>query len=142
MIRYANQPTDTITNTTSLSQLAGLCYYDPTDETLKELSAVPTHLMSVNPYETVMRKYYLVVQSTLSTVAIRLTDTTNLGVYSAKVIISDIQPTLSLFATLGSFNNYVIGNPTAYTLIPVWILLESTSPMSVINSLEIEIEYE
>ena len=142
MIRYANQPIDDITNTTSLSQQVGLCYYDPIDETLKEFNTIPSHLMSVNPYETVLRKYYLVAQTNVSAVSIRLTDSSNLNIYSAKVIISDIEPTIALFNTLGSFNNYVISNPTAYTLIPVWILLNSTSAISTICSLEIEIEYE
>ena len=40
MIRYANQPIDDITNTTSLSQQVGLCYYDPIDETLKEFNTI------------------------------------------------------------------------------------------------------
>lgn len=142
MIRYANQPIDDITNTTSLSQQVGLCYYDPIDETLKEFNTIPSHLMSVNPYETVLRKYYLVAQANVSAVSIRLTDSSNLNIYSAKVIISDLEPTIDLFDTLGSFNNYVISNPTAYTLIPVWILLNSTSPLSTIGSLQIEIEYE
>lgn len=142
MIRYANEPTNDMTNTTDLDQQVGLCYYDPIDETLKEISSITSHLMSVNPYDKIMRKYYLIAKSAVSAIAIRFIDVTNSGTYSAKVIISDIEPTISLFDTLSSFNNYVISNPSPYTLIPVWILLESTAPIISINSLQIEIEYE
>lgn len=143
MIHIANAAQDSmIDNDTVINQI-GLCYYDPIDESLKEVSSLASHFMSVNPYEKILRKYYLVATDTLSVAIIRLTDNSvGPAKYSAKVIISELKPLISDFDTVTPFNMFKVANPQLNHLIPVWILLESIEPITEITTMEIELQYE
>lgn len=143
MIQIANAAQDSmIDNDTVINQI-GLCYYDPIDESIKEVSSLASHFMSVNPYEKILRKYYLVTKNTLSVATIRLVDnSTGPTKYSAKVIISEIKPTISMFDSVAPFNLFKVANPQLNHLIPVWVLLESVEPITEITTMSIELEYE
>lgn len=143
MIQIANAAQDSMINEENIANQIGLCYYDPIDESVKEVSSLASHFMSVNPYEKILRKYYLVAKDTLSVAMIRLTDNSvGPAKYSAKVIISELKPSIALFDDITPFNLFKIANPQLNHLIPVWVLLESFEPITEITTMGIELEYE
>lgn len=131
--------------TASTVDEVGICYFDPFQEELLELSSLNGHFLSVNPLQKIIRKYYLIVSpgETLAYVKIKLVNSQNIeNLYSAKVIISEIQPSISSFDVLPDFNAYKISSPQAGHLIPIWILLDSKNPINDIVKVDIKIDYE
>ena len=58
MINIINTASDTMINATTVSDI-GICYYDFSTETLKELSSLTINACSVVPLARVIKKYYL-----------------------------------------------------------------------------------
>jgi hypothetical protein len=131
--------------TASTVDEVGICYFDPFTEELLELNSANGHFLSVSPMQKIIRKYYLIVSpgETFAYVKIKLINSQNIeNLYSAKVIISEIQPTINSFDVLPDFNAYKISSPMAGHLIPVWILLNSKSPINDIVKVDIKVDYE
>lgn len=141
MITTAAVAQDNMIEEGTIANSVGLCYYDPFEETIKEFDAT-SNIMAVNPYERILKKYYLVANDALSIVTIGLVNTESVATYSAKVIISEIKPNFELFDELTSFNTFKIANPQLGHLIPVWILLESLLPITTQTNMSITLDYE
>lgn len=137
------------TNTTVQNQV-GLCYFDSIDETLKELSNLDGHLLTIQSYKKAIRKYYLVANPsygnplsvTITPIFAIITGVIPTNYYSLKTIISPTQPLLGSFDDLTSMNAATINSINSGDIIPVWILVESKLPLNMILGLSFEIDYE
>ncbi len=124
MINIINTASDTMINATTVSDI-GICYYDFSTETLKELSSLTINACSVVPLAGVIKKYYLIVDNAYGYASVQLSSTeTNKLFFDAKVIINEIEPSVSDFDNLISFNKAKVLNPLQGHLIPVWIYIE------------------
>ena len=131
--------------TASTVDEVGICYFDPFKEELLELNALNGHFLSVNPLQKVIKKYYLVITpgKSINEVRLKLVNSQKIdNLYSAKVIISETSPSISSFDILPDFNAYRISMPQSGHLIPIWILMESKSPINDIVKIDIQVSYE
>lgn len=123
----------------------GICFFDPITESLLEIDSEVNHFLTVEPYKSSIRKYYLVVTpgDQLISAAVSFTNTSELvGKYSIKAIISSDQPSLMAFENLTSFNETSVEAPVSGVFIPLWIYIESSIPTNLVSDLGIEINYE
>jgi hypothetical protein len=145
MAIVANSPSTVPITGSTVDQAVGLCYFDPTDESLLELSQLPDHYITLQPHKVVMRKYYLVVDPSEVISYIRVKVPNNDGMdnlFSIKTIIGNDEPQVGSFEALPEYNSFKINNPTAGAFIPVWILIESKTPLNEVLNMDIEVEYE
>lgn len=140
-----------VTTNTTVENDVGICHLDPIEETLVELSSIPGHVLSIQPYRKALKKYFLVINPSADPIAyvrIRpILETSNLyqdpkNFYSIKTIIAPAEPLLGTFDDLVNLNSFRIDNPTSGDIIPIWILLESKLPLNLVIGLTFEVEYE
>lgn len=140
------QAADSVTITSStVDDAVGVCFFDPIEETLLEISDIPNHYLSVEPNQQVLRKYYTVVTPgvTVSYIKVSIPNKEELqDSYSIKMIVSDEAPTADSFSGLPDYNSYRIISPTAGAFIPLWILVSSKSATNEVLDIELELEYE
>lgn len=138
-----------VTNTTVDSDV-GICYFDPTSESLLELSLLNGLSLTVQPYKKAIKKYYLVVNPTTSGINTVTINPTFINVpsgivptdyYSIKTIISATEPTLGNFDDLTNLNSFTITAPDAGSHTPIWILLENLKPLSSPLSISMVLNY-
>ena len=145
MVTIANSVnTVSITNST-VDNAVGLCFFDPATEALIEVNQTPSHYLTVEPNQQVLRKYYMVTApgQTVSYAKIKIANKTTLeDKFSIKTIIGSDNPTTSAYLTLPDFNSFRYLNPVAGEFIPVWILITSKTPINEVVSIDIELEYE
>jgi hypothetical protein len=144
MATIAN-PVNTVTITAStVAGAVGLCYFDPLTEELLEISEIPNHFLTVQPFQQVVRKYYLVVApgESLSYVQVRIHGEGLEDLYSIKSILSNAEPTSDSFSVIPDFNGYRVNSPTAGEFIPLHVLISSKTPVNEILNVSIDIEYE
>ncbi len=131
----------------------GICYFDPVDETLKEISLLDNHLLTVQPYKKAIKKYYLVISPSAPAL-----DTVEVGpvfldlpdglvidpedYYSIKTLISVTEPTLGQFDDEDNMNSDTIASPNPGDIIPIWFLVESKLPLNNVLNISIEVDYE
>ncbi len=152
LIKSQPESTLVLSANTSVAQAVGLCYFDPVDESLKELSSDPNHVMTIQPFKKAIRKYYLVIDdaSGLTTISVQpvfgsLPSGTVIDqnqYYSLKTIISMTEPTLSQFDDQASMDEATITGFTTGQIYPVWILLQSKTPLNMTLSLNLNLDYE
>lgn len=137
-----------VTNTTVNSDV-GICYFDPTSESLLELSLLNGLSLTVQPYKKIIKKYYLVTKPSSSVATVVLTPSfvsppigiTPTDYYSLKTIISNTEPTLGNYDDLTNLNTFEIDSPGAGSHTPIWILLENLSPLSAILNISLQLSY-
>jgi hypothetical protein len=132
-----------ITNDT-VGDVVGLCYFDPVTESLIEISDIPNHFLTVQPFEQVIRKYYAVVSpgQVVDYIKVKIPKDGMEDLYSIKVIISQDNPSADSFAGIPDFNSFRLNNPVAGDFVPVWVLVSSKTPVNEIINISIELEYE
>lgn len=140
-----------VSTNTTVENDVGICYLDPIEETLLELSQIPGHVLSIQPYRKAFKKYFLVINPSADPIAyvrIRpILESSNLyqdpkNFYSIKTIISPTEPNLGNYDDLVNMNSFRIDNPTPGDIIPIWVLLESKLPLNMVIGLTFEVEYE
>ena len=128
----------------------GICYFDQTDESLKEISTITDHIFSVQPYRKSIKKYYLVIDdaSSITTISVTpvFTDTTlsddPSDYFSIKTIISQAEPTLSELDDLDSLNTASITGFSTGEIYNIYILVENIKPLNQLLDVALELEYE
>lgn len=129
----------------TISRAIGLCYFDAASESLLELDSVGDLFISVEQSGVSIKKFYMVIapDSDVSSILIKVSsgDEYN-NLYSAKLIISEDEPSLAVFDILPEYNSYVINNPLQGSLISVWMMVYNESRVNEINSLTLEVSYE
>lgn len=131
----------------------GICFFDPVDETLKEISELSDHILSVPPFKKALKKYYLILNpgSVAPTeIAVRpIFDDLPSGIvidptdfYSIKTIISVTEPMISQFDDLDNMNTASVLTSEIPAHTPIWMLIESIQPLNLILDISIEVEYE
>lgn len=138
-----------VSSNTTVSNDVGICYFDPIDETLKELTALDNHVLTVQPIKKSVKKYYLVLDpSVTAPTTISITpvfpDDPVEGPdnYAIKVIISATEPTQSQFDDEVNMNTHTITNPADGAIIPIWVLVHSKALKNKIYNIAFELEYE
>lgn len=138
-----------VSSSTTVENDVGICYFDPIDETLKEISTIDNHIITIQPYKKAIRKYYLVVgtNSSITTISITPSFTSSLIIdptdyYSIKTIISATEPTLSQLDDQDDMNEAEIMNPDPGAIIPIWMLIESKVALNSILGLSFTVDYE
>lgn len=145
MTTIANSPnTVSITNAT-VSGSVGICYFDPITESLLEIDQVQNHFVSVEPFSTILKKYYLVTSpdDALDYIRVKTQASTDLeDLYSIKIIISNETPSVYNFDDLPNLNSFRIDSPSSGIFIPLHILVKSKVSINTIHKIQLEIEYE
>jgi hypothetical protein len=129
----------------TVSGAIGLCYFDGRSETIRELTYGDGYMVSVDPYEEVLTKLYIVAKSgfDITRVVIRLINSSELNdTYSAKVVIGSQMPSMDTFSTLPDFNGFSKSPVPPNELISVWIAIKSKVAVNQEIDLGIVISYE
>lgn len=140
------------TNNTVQNEV-GICYFDPIDETLKEITLLENHVLTSQPFKKTIKKYYLIVNPTsdlITSVEIQpifgdlpdglVIDPTDF--YNVKLVISNTEPTLSNFDDLDNMNSFTISNPAPGSITSIWVLVESKIPLNAILDISFDVNYE
>lgn len=144
MMNIANSVNTVSITSDTVSDVVGICYFDPITEALIEISDMQNHFFTVEPLRKVLRKYYLVVSpgNSLLYAKVRVSGDELDGLYSIKTILSDMTPTAEQFSMLQDFNSFRVDNPRPGDFIPMHILIESRTPINEVLNMDIEIEYD
>jgi hypothetical protein len=137
-----------VSSNSTVQNDVGICYFDPIDETLKELNLLNGLILTIQPYKKAIKKYYLVVNPTSSALNyVRIVPTfgssnvTPTDYYSIKTIISSSEPTLGNYDDLVSMNSFKIINPAPGAIIPIWVFVESLLPLNAILNVAFTVTY-
>jgi len=145
MATIIQSPESAVIDSNTVSELVGLCYYDPETESLLELNKLPDTFLSVEPNSYAMRKFYMVMSTEDSVnyaqVSLKLADSNDES-YSVKVIISEDEPPFEAYAPLPSFNSFGVNHPPMGDFMNVWLLVENVVKVNEIVDISIELSYE
>lgn len=145
MANIASSANQVIITNSTVGGVVGLCYFDPITETLLEINDIPNHVITIDPGQNVLRKYYIVVSpgETVAYIKIKFSNTDVLNhQHSIKTIIGDIPPTVNSFAVLPEFNSFRFLNPDAGAFVPVWLLISSKYSLNEVVNISVDLEYE
>lgn len=140
-----------VSTSSTVGNQIGICYFDPIDETLKEIDQLTSHVLTIQPYNRGIKKYYLIVNPTGATVnsvsiqailgsAPNSQDPTSY--YSVKVIIGGTVPNQSMFDDLADENIATATNLTAGTISPIWVQVQNKAPLNALLGLIFQVNYE
>lgn len=145
MATIIQSPESATIDSNTVTQLVGLCYFDPETESLLELDKLPDTFLSVEPNSFAMRKFYMVMSPDenvdYAQISLVLQDS-NSSSYSVKVIISEDEPPFDAYSILPSFNSFGVNNPPRGDFMSVWLLIENIAKVNEIVNIGIELEYE
>lgn len=145
MTTIATSPSSVAITSGTVTNDIGICYFDPISESLLEINSLPNHFLSVEPFSTVLKKYYLVIEPGVSVNYVRIkpvVDASLEDAFSIKVMITDEKPSVYIFDDFPNFNSFRVDNPSDGIFIPIWILLRSKVSINSVNRIQLEIEYE
>lgn len=142
MINIINTASDDMITPSSVDQV-GVCYYDYETESILELSSIAINMCSVSPITPVIKKYFLIADDPFMYVDVSLVvSATTSAYFGAKLIVNEVQPSISDFDALIEFNTAKVVNPLQNHLIPIWILMYPKASASIDINMSIRIEAE
>lgn len=131
-----------ITDDTVLAD-AGICYFDPIDETIKEVG--DGYVMGTNPYTPVVHKLIFVATNTnIKYLKIAIKDKEKLsGMFDIKIQPGAIAPGIESFDNVPSFNELIVlESIQPYSMIPFYIYIKSVGHSNGLTNVPLEIVYD
>lgn len=141
MILNGNAASDSMITVNTTSNDIGLCYYDPIQETILELSQLPDSMLFVKPRQSATLNFYLVSKLGSSITNVKVSVSSDQETNEVKILSKPVKPSSDEFDAV-QVNNYVtITSPQEEHLNPLWLQIKSLSGKVSIKDLTIDIEY-
>lgn len=124
----------------------GVAYFDPIDETLKEIGQDSGYILGADPYSSVIHKLYLITGTThrMTRIRLRLEKQPEIEeLFDVKVQPGSGLPDMDSYGRLPNYNTLVIEGPiTPNSVIPFNIMVKANSDIRNLSSLPVSIDYD
>lgn len=124
----------------------GLCYFDPTSESLYEISQESGYMLSADSYRSVVHKVYVVTgtETPMTSLVVKPIRSPEVeDIFDIKVATGPVQPSMMTFEELPSYNTLRIDGPIIpNSLVPVFVYIKANSDITSISGFPVEVSYE
>lgn len=124
----------------------GLCYFDPVDEIIYEVGKNSNYILGAEKESPTVHKLLIVTSYTDRITKLKLTLNRKSDIensFDIKVQPGSVQPSVSSFDDIPSYNSLTINGPIEpNSIIPIYIYIEALTAVTKLSKLPIDIEYE
>ena len=131
-----------VTDNTVLSD-AGICYFDPIDETIKEVGE--GYMMGTNPNGPIIHKLFFVAKNTtVHYLKVKANQNEELiKRFDIKIQPGSSIPGIDTFNNISNYNELIIEDSIQpYSIVPFYVYIKALAPLDQITSLPLEIAYD
>ena len=124
----------------------GLCYFDPIEEVLKEITEESGYMLGADSYNAVVHKIMVITGTTDRLTRLKIDLTRNSSIEDAfdiKIQPGSVSPSIQSFEELPNYNSLIVEGPILpNTLIPIFIYIKANTEVTRQSELPIKISYD
>lgn len=136
-----NEASDLMIDQNTVSSDIGLCYYDPLQETILELSSLPDSMLFCKPRKKKIFGFYAVAKMGANISSAKISVSANEDIYRVKILHQLNTPSESDFDLVPPNNEVVLTSVQEEHLNPIWLQIQSMTGKFSLQDLELKIEY-
>ena len=136
-----NEANDSMIDVNTVSSDIGLCYYDPIQESILELSSLPDSMLFCKPRQRRVFGFYAVAKLGANISSAKISVSANEDINTVKILSQTQYPSESDFNAVQANNDVTLTAVQEEHLNPVWLEIKSLTGKFSMQDLELKIEY-